>query len=77
MIEPLKKSRTLKLARLNGFLGLIAATLSALPEAQQLIWLKQLVPGPFVVAIMLAFALALSWRRLSDQLDKEQNEEKE
>lgn len=74
MSEPLKKSKTLRLARLHSVMGLFAAALSILPEVQQLLWLRQLVPGPLVLGIMFIFALALAWRRLSDQLDREKED---
>lgn len=69
--EPLKGSKTLWLVRLQSLIALLSAAFSALPETQQLLWLKQLLPTPFVILIMLGFALAMAWRRLAEQMERE------
>ena len=62
--DPLSRSFTLAIARLQVLAAFVSSVLLALPEAAQLAWLGGFMPGLAAVALFLAFAIALAWRRL-------------
>ena len=67
-MNSLEKSKTLLIARLQVLAAFVSAVFMALPEAAHLAWLGAYLPGPMAVLLFLGFALALAWRRLSDDL---------
>lgn len=62
--DPLKRSYTLLIARLQVAAAFGSSVLLALPDAAQLAWLGAFMPGPAAVLLFIAFAIALAWRRL-------------
>ena len=70
--EPLKCSGTLFIARLQALAAFVSAFFLALPDAAQLVWLGDYLPGPSAVILFLGFACALAWRRLALDLSDEE-----
>ena len=68
MLEPLKSSKTLLIARLQLVAAFVSAVLMALPEAAHLAWLGAYLPGPLATLVFIGFAVALAWRRLESEL---------